>query len=249
MPIKKALAIVAGALTALAIVLTLTADKTAEAASPLSAPGSRAVRTLPSARVFAEQAVFMVLPYTLDHARTGGTGFLIDTPDYGKVVVTNRHVCEAGGADGNLFYLQQGNKEWVARLIAKSQVNDLCIIKAPREVLDHAQGYKLAEGDPIPGQRIYVYGHPLLRPLTFVAGHYVSTMREPINIVKGYAFDPGFVMVIGRVDFTIQPGNSGSPVLNLRNQVVGVLFATEGEQQNGLLVPVSELHRFLQTQD
>lgn len=200
----------------------------------------------PSLSEKAAQAVFVIMPYTPQRVRGGGTGFLVVTPNQGTVIVTNRHVCETADEEGTHFLLEQGPAVWVAPLVMKSKKTDLCIIKPPKEVLDTRTGFELSATKPKAGEYVQVYGHPFLRPLTHTFGKYVNEAREPLGML-GTPFAPDFVMLIGRLDFMVFPGNSGSPLLNSLGDVVGVIFAMEGASRNGLFVPVSELRTFLET--
>ncbi len=195
----------------------------------------------------AKQAVFMVLPYTAQRVRSGGTGFLLETKNYGKMIITNKHVCETLDEENTIHVLEQGNAVYAAHQIAKSKLTDLCIIKAPKEVADTRVGLQLADTDIKPNEQVYVYGHPFLRPLTSYMGAYINTSTEPIGF-EG-VFDPSHVMEIGRLNFMVFPGNSGSPLLNAAGRVVGVIFAMEGGSRNGLFVPLSALRRFIETQE
>lgn len=208
----------------------------------------KATKAFPVDKVskLARGAVFIVTPS--DNTHTGGTGFLIQTKNQGILVITNRHVCEAGDAANTRHRLIQGDQQFVADQIKKSDLTDLCMIKPPPEVLEGRTPFQLSPVDLVPGEHVKVFGHPYLRPLTESEGYYVNILRERLGM-SGTGLSPDRIMLIGRLDFMVFPGNSGSPLLNMGGQVSGVIFAMEGATRNGLFIPLSELKRFLETQE
>lgn len=184
--------------------------------------------------------IFKVLFPTGQQA--GGTGFLLNHKDYGKLVITNRHVCEALDESNNFHILEQGDKVYVAITRIKSELTDLCIIKPPQEVIESRAGLKLAERDAREGEAVYVEGHPFLKPLTRYNGRLVNVIVQPLDLTEVV---PSKFIRMGRVDFMVFPGNSGSPVFNKAGEVIGVVFAMEGSTQNGLYIPLLDLKYFL----
>jgi S1-C subfamily serine protease len=221
--------VVASCIAILGLALIVLAN-TAVAAPPVLGSPSAA----------SQENVFMVKVPTGE--QSGGTGFLLNHPDYGKVIVTNRHVCEALDEVNLTHLLEQGVEIHVAFTRAKSDLTDLCLIKPPLEVIGTREGLKLAARDAKPGEGVIVDGHPYLRPLTRYTGRLVNTLVQPYDLEE---IPPTKFMRMGRLSFMVFPGNSGSPVLNEAGEVVGVVFAMEGWTRNGLYIPLLDLKYFL----
>lgn len=188
------------------------------------------------------QAVFMIKPFTEERQliHTGGTGFLVKTQNGNTVILTNRHICRMDTSKSYVL-LEQGLSVYAARILVISSLTDLCIIQAPPEIVASRIPYKLSAEDPTPGEHVTVYGHPYLRPLTRSAGHYVSTSREPLDMEsEALAFDPKKVVRIGSIDFMVFPGNSGSPLLNDDDEVIGIIFAYDVTRA-GLFIPLQDI--------
>jgi S1-C subfamily serine protease len=178
--------------------------------------------------------------------RGGGTGFLISDRAYGTVLLTNKHICDMD--DGNpdqVFVLDQNNRAYFSTVRRKATLTDLCIIEPPQEFLAKYGGLTLAEDGTVPAENevLFVYGHPNLRPLTASSGAFVNhswipaDWMSPVLDVKN--------LWVGRADIVIQPGNSGSPVLNESGEVVGIVFAHEGPSFIALFIPLEDIRKFL----
>jgi serine protease Do len=232
---------------ALAIAALATTACSLSLNSGINAAGTPAEEaTVPTTVIDVANAVVMILPYTLDHAMTGGTGFLVKSKTRGPVILTNRHVCEVMNPDNVIYYIEQPPIRYAGRRIKKSANTDLCAIQVPEEFLRSRKPLRLATRPLQIGQHVNVYGHPFLNPLTYSEGHYINTTREPLNFKDG-TLSADTIMQMGRVDFMVQPGNSGSPLLNDANEVVGIIFAMEGGNHMGLFIPLDEIQQFLET--
>lgn len=154
-----------------------------------------------------------------------GTGFAINA----HTLVTNRHVIE------NTRKLQvttyDGHSVDVTAVSAAS-VADLAIVTI-EEAMDAAP--VLAQEDPGEGDEISVVGYPGGRQLTTVTGIVIGPAVDPLGTALGDVL---------ATTAPVEPGSSGSPVLNEAGEVVGVIYAKNDSEQS-FMVPVSMLRALL----
>jgi S1-C subfamily serine protease len=147
-----------------------------------------------------------------------GSGFAIDN----ETLVTNRHVL--AGAD------RLEVNAWDGRTLSVVSANvgvlgDIGYVQVSERL--PAVG---ARGDELTiGQRITAVGYPLGGPLTLSSG-------KVVDLVDGTPF--GVQGEVARLTATVQPGNSGGPVLDDRGRVVGVVFAFEIARGLALAIPL-----------
>jgi len=148
-------------------------------------------------------------------ALTTGSGFFLRPGQ----VVTNLHVirgarrCEVKTLDG------KGRIYQVSGLLDVDEEGDLALlsVEVPHS---RARASQLATLLPEEGEKIFVIGNPLKLEGS-VSDGIVSAVRELPNIGK-----------IIQITAPISHGNSGSPVFNLKGQVVGVVTIKVTNGQN-----------------
>lgn len=144
-----------------------------------------------------------------------GSGFFIAADR----VITNRHVIER--ASRVEIHLLNGRKFNARGVIAVDGEGDLALLAVdiPRDL---AVPIPFVRGVPQEGESIVVVGNPYGLEGS-VSNGIVSAVRE----IAGYG-------KIIQITASISPGSSGSPVVNMAGQVIGVatLQATEGQNLN-----------------
>src|SRR6266853_3073657 len=144
-----------------------------------------------------------------------GSGFFIDVDR----VVTNRHVIE--GAYRAEVHLNSGHSFQVKNVIAVDAEGDVALLKvdAPANLV---HPLSLERTSPQEGESIVVIGNPF--------GLEGSVTNGIVSAVRDI---PTFGRII-QITASISPGSSGSPVVNMRGQVIGVatLQITGGQSIN-----------------
>jgi S1-C subfamily serine protease len=154
-----------------------------------------------------------------------GTGFAVDA----HTLVTNRHVIEDSK---ELQVTTYDGRTIDVTLASATAVADLAIITTEQSIGGFSA---LAQTDPLEGDAITVIGYPLGGKLTTVTGVVLGSVADPLGAALGT------VMV---TTASVEPGSSGSPVLNEKGEVVGVIYA-KNESDQSFMVPVSLLRTLI----
>lgn len=151
-----------------------------------------------------------------DGEESGGTGFVYDTN--GRIV-TNQHVV----ADASQIQMKYSSGEWIeADVIGVDADSDLAVLEPVREP-ETAEQLEMVEENPVRGDRVMVLGSPLDLEESVSHGIVSGTDRE-LRRANGFVI-PDIV----QTDAPVNPGNSGSPVLDSDGDVVGVVSARQGD--------------------
>lgn len=133
-----------------------------------------------------------------------GTGFYVTTKGH---IVTNYHVIE--GCE------QVRYKEHNLAIVAIDKVNDLALLELPSTTTEHVI---LAKDRPVLSEGVKVYGYPL----AMILGTDITVTRGNISSLSGISGDYSRFTISA----PIQPGNSGGPIVNDNNEVIGVVVST-----------------------
>jgi hypothetical protein len=155
------------------------------------------------------------------------TGFLISSD--GKLL-TNHHVID--GAASALAKAENGALFPVEGLLADDPTNDLVLLKLPAKDLPFLP---LNAKDKVDvGTRVAVIGSPL---------GLEGSLSE--GIISAFRESPAATKML-QMTAAISPGSSGSPVLNLKGEVIGIASSQmRGGQLLNLAVPVECATRLL----
>jgi tetratricopeptide (TPR) repeat protein len=197
--------------------------------------------TLPNLVKRVKPAVVAIATYdATGEALMTGSGFFLRPGQ----VVTNLHVIR-GAVRAEIKTLEGKGKIFpVNGTLAVDEEGDLALLSVEMPVERAARSTELAKELPDEGETIFVIGNPLKLEGS-VSDGIVSAVREVPNSYR-----------IIQITAPISHGNSGSPVFNLKGQVLGVVTVkvTNGQNINlaiaaarvaeltvGKLQPLSEL--------
>ncbi|MBA2526337.1 MAG: trypsin-like peptidase domain-containing protein [Pyrinomonadaceae bacterium] len=172
--------------------------------------------TLPELVRRVKPAIVAIVTYDeKGDALTTGSGFFIRPGQ----VVTNLHVIRGAHRTDVKTLDGKGRVYSVAGLLAVDEEGDLALMRVDMSP-ERPRSSEIAEALPEEGEPVFVIGNPLKLEGS-VSDGIVSAVREV----------PG----VGKIIQTTAPishGNSGSPIFNLRGQVVGVISVKVTNGQN-----------------
>jgi putative serine protease PepD len=160
------------------------------------------------------RSVYAAASPSVVSVRTGtgsGTGFLVDGDG---TIVTNAHVV----GDSSEVQVRFDDKgELVgADVLSVDTSTDLAALRV-ESVPDGVQPLKLANSDQVQvGDTAIAIGYPLGLDRTATSG-IISGLERQISAPNGFSIDK-----VIQTDASVNPGNSGGPLLNARGEVIGV---------------------------
>ncbi len=159
-----------------------------------------------------------------------GSGFIISDDGY---IITNNHVID--GAEKINIKLKGSDTNFPAEIIGIDEIMDIALLKIsvksklPYVDFDQTNSYKV-------GDTIIVAGNPYNLG-TSVSTGIISALNRNLQMSS---FD-NFI----QTDASINKGNSGGPMFNLRGKVIGLtsaIYSPDGENIGiGFAMPVSDL--------
>lgn len=190
-----------------------------------------------------------------------GTGFEVKAPSGKVYTITNAHVCGLQ-KDGLLLAGEKRNSHRLIpiRVLEVYAKNDLCIL----EGLAGYEGLTVADDIEV-GQFAWAVGYPMGQAMDITSGRIKSfgtilvlddeTPIDKCNKPGMHVEKLNFIFVeipicvlernAAQTDLRIFPGNSGSPLVNIYGNVIGVVFAADNRTNWGSAVPLSDLKEFL----
>lgn len=155
-----------------------------------------------------------------------GSGFAIGE----TTLITNRHVVEDSA---ELALSTYDGRDLGVRAASIAELADLAVVRTDGTLPAVPE---LAQEDPVRGDTITVVGYPQGGRLTVTSGRVIARTTDPLHL------NLGEVLV---TDAAVEPGSSGSPALDRRGRVVGVVYAMNAADQS-FIVPVSTLSELLE---
>jgi hypothetical protein len=164
----------------------------------------------------SKPSVFSIITYdNKNNPLAYGTGFFIDSKGTG---ITNYHVLE--GANSALIKTLDGNHYQINNIISQSKKMDIIKFSIENEANRIFPYLKLCQSQPIEAEDVFVIGNP--KELEYsVSNGIISSVRNIEDLGK-----------IVQTTAPISSGNSGSPLINMKGEVLGVISFTLLEGQN-----------------
>lgn len=148
-----------------------------------------------------ESAIKKVVTVTTDIS--AGTGFAVSDGTY---ILTNNHVIDGSAAIQVQTY---SNEVYTAQVVGTDALADIAVLK----ISGNLDSFELADSDSISiGQKVIAIGNPLGLSFTVTEGIVSALDREGPNGLSAYI----------QTDVTLNPGNSGGPLVDKDGNVIGM---------------------------
>lgn len=153
-----------------------------------------------------------------DSAQGTGTGFVLDERGH---ILTNNHVVDPAGADGDISVTFSGGETAKATIVGRDTGYDLAVVKVSGvsglKPLPLGNSEEVRVGDPV-----VAIGAPFDLANTVTSG-IISAKERPITAggESGNVSDVSYVDAL-QTDAPINPGNSGGPLLDGKARVIGI---------------------------
>ncbi|MCU1751752.1 trypsin-like peptidase domain-containing protein [Pseudomonas sp. 6D_7.1_Bac1] len=168
-----------------------------------------------------------------------GSAFMVE----GDLLITCAHVLESEGTildDCEVFRVDSRDVKFKAKVVHRDSARDLAILKIEHE----ARGFEFFSlervREPNIGERIAVLGFPNYKSGSVDVGSLSVkiTNKYPLGVAK---------VLHSEVDKTLYSGNSGGPVINSSQHIVGVAAkgAASNPEGHNTFISVSELTQTL----
>ncbi|MFA6653153.1 MAG: trypsin-like peptidase domain-containing protein [Candidatus Delongbacteria bacterium] len=174
-----------------------------------------------------------------------GSGFVY-TPD--GYLVTNHHVIKNGH---RIIVTTTEGKEYEAAIIGSDERSDIAVLKI--DVEDH-EFVKMGDDKELSrGEWVIAFGNP------YGLFEYVNNPLITVGVVSGLKINFGFNTTdrhfyesMIQTDASLNPGNSGGPLVNARGEVVGMntmiySAGTGGSIGIGFAIPISKVRSIAST--
>ena len=174
-------------------------------------------------------------------AQSLGSGFIISADGY---VVTNNHVVAPGNRQATVEAIRvtlPDRKEYVAKLVGRDAASDLALLKidapGPLPFVKFGDSAGARVGD-----WVVAIGNPFGLGGTVTAG-----IVSAVHRVTGQGANDRFI----QTDASINQGNSGGPMFNLRGEVIGInsqIFSQSGGNIGiGFAIPAEDAKPIIDT--
>ncbi len=137
-----------------------------------------------------------------------GSGFILDREGH---ILTNNHVIEGA----QLVEVTLWNKKkYKAQVITKDTIHDIALLQI-NNAADLTPATLASTNALVVGQQVYAVGNPFGFSGTMTRG-IISALRS-VQLPSGNKIDNAI-----QTDASVNPGNSGGPLLNSRGEVIGI---------------------------
>jgi serine protease Do len=165
-----------------------------------------------------------------------GSGVIIDPKG---IILTNDHVISGAS---RITALTKSGLELDCEVVGADADNDLAVLRVRKPPASSLPTIKLgSSSDLMIGETIVAIGNPLGLSHTVTAG-VVSALGRSVRGENNERVYTDFI----QTDASVNPGNSGGPLVNVQGEMIGVTTALLGGAQGiGFAIPVDRVRRIV----
>ena len=170
---------------------------------------------------------------------SSGSGFVYKKDSKNAYILTNNHVVE-GASKVTVTYIDGTEAE--ASLVGSDEFTDVAIIKVDVKTIKAVATLGSSDDAEI-GDTVFTVGAPLGKDYmgTITKGIVSGTNRMvSVSLTSG-----SYLMETIQTDATINSGNSGGPLCNIKGQVIGITSSKlvgDGIEGMGFSIPISSVN-------
>lgn len=163
-----------------------------------------------------------------------GTASVVATK-HGNVGLSAAHVC-ATSSDGIVIASKFDSiQNLKLRIIAIDRDKDLCMIEAPSGM----PALQVLKGPMEEYEELYSEGYPMNTVLTPRSGHLIAVLTDPLALFGSIG------QILEETSILGFPGQSGSPIVDRDNKLVGILIEADRDLEITNMVPRKAISVFL----
>lgn len=163
--------------------------------------------------------------------QAGGTGIIISQDGY---ILTNNHLVEKSKS---ITVRLADDEEFEAKVIGADPMTDVALIRLENAKLKPEQVARLGNSENIKiGEWAIAIGSPFGLDWTVTVGVISAKGRGGLNIGGGGPDVQNFIQTDASINF----GNSGGPLVNIKGEVIGINTAINAQGQGiGFAIPIN----------
>ena len=177
-----------------------------------------------------------------DRSASSGSGFVYKLDDSNGYILTNYHVIEGGRKYVVTF---SNGEEAEASLVSGDEYYDIAVLKVSKNKINKVATLGNSSSLEL-GDTVFTVGAPLGKEYmgTITKGIISGINRMvSVNLTSG-----NYLMEVIQTDASINTGNSGGPICNIKGEVIGITSSKligSGVEGMGFAIPINEVNEII----
>ena len=167
-----------------------------------------------------------------------GSGFVYKKDDKHGYILTNYHVID-GGNDFEVIFTD--GSEVDAELISGDEYYDIAVLKVDKDKINSVSTIGDSSNLEL-GDTVFTVGAPLGKEyMGTITKGIVSGINRMVSVELGSG---SYLMEVVQTDASINSGNSGGPICNIKGEVVGITSSKlmgDGIEGMGFAIPINSV--------